>query len=482
MTPSEQLGRNPASREHPQLYAEQIRLLYRNAPLGLIATLINSAVLVFILRSVVPHWVLTTWFVCILLVSIARFVQLSWFRRVPPESSDVGRWGTWFVIGLALSGIIWGSAGIFLYPVESTIHQEFLAFVLGGMAIGAAGAFSVVMTAFIAFTLPSLAPLIVRFLAAGDEIHMAMGGMSLLFAVLITGIAFRISRATLASLLLRFEKNSLVVYLSSAKNDLEKLNRELSSEIMERRKAEEELKRHRGHLEELVEERTSELEAFIYSVSHDLRAPLRSISGFGRILMEKKAEKLDEQGKDYLKRMNLGAVQMSRLIDDLLSLSRISRQEIERTKLDLSKIASLIVSDLRASDPSRSVEVNIAEGLSAYGDESLITIVLTNLLGNAWKFTSKKESARIEFGTLLQNGIRIYYIRDNGAGFDPQHGEKMFLPFHRLHSEKEFEGSGIGLAIVKRAIRRHGGNIWAEGTTGEGATVYFALSNHEKGE
>lgn len=475
MIPPEQLGRDPASRGHPHLYAEQVRLLYRNAPLGLIATLINSAVLVFILRSVVPHRVLTTWFVCILLVSIARFVQLSWFRRVPPESSDVSHWGKWFVIGLALSGIIWGSAGIVLYPVKSTIHQEFLAFVLGGMAIGAAGAFSVVMPAFIAYTLPSLAPLIVRFLAAGDEIHMAMGGMSLLFAVLITGIAFRISRVTLASLLLRFEKNSLIVYLSSAKNDLEKLNRELSSEIVERRKAEEELKRHREHLEELVEERTSELGAFIYSVSHDLRAPLRSICGFGKFLLEDQAGKLDEQGKDYLKRMNLSAVRMSELIEDLLSLSRISRQEIERTKLDLSKIASLIVSDLRATDPSRSIEVNIAKGLSAYGDESLITIVLTNLLGNAWKFTSKTAIARIEFGTLLKDGKSIYYIRDNGAGFDQRHREKMFLPFHRLHSEEEFEGMGIGLAIVKRVIHRHGGDIWAEGTTGKGATVYFRL-------
>jgi light-regulated signal transduction histidine kinase (bacteriophytochrome) len=210
-------------------------------------------------------------------------------------------------------------------------------------------------------------------------------------------------------------------------------------------------------------------------VSHDLRGPLRAISGFGKILIKDQTGKLDEQGKDYLNRMNLNATRMSQLIDDLLSLSRISRQEIERTKLDLSKIASLIVRDLRASDPSRSVEVRIAEGLSAYGDENLITIVLTNLLGNAWKFTSKTAGARIEFDTLLQDGRNIYYIRDNGAGFDEQRREKMFLPFHRLHSEKEFEGTGIGLAIVKRVIHRHGGDIWAEGTTGKGATVYFRL-------
>ncbi len=481
-TPPEQSGSNPASQEHPQLYAEQVRLLYRNAPLGLIATLINSAVLAFIMRSVVPHRVLTTWFVCVLLVSIARFVQLTRFRRIPAGLSDVGRRGTWFITGLAFSGIIWGSAGIVLYPAESVIHQAFLAFVLGGMAIGAAGAFSVVMPAFMVYFIPSLAPLIIRFLAAGDEIHLAMGGMLLLFVVLIMGVAFRISKVTLASLLLGFEKNSLVAYLSSAKNDLEKLNQKLSSEIAEHRRTEEELKRHREHLEELVEERTAaleevnrELEAFIYSVSHDLKAPLRSIAGFGKHLMEDQAEKLDERGKDYLKRINSGAARMSRLIEDLLSLSRISRQEIEQTKLDLSKVASLIVSDLRASDPSRSVEVNIAEGINGYGDERLITIALTNLLGNAWKFTSKTANARIEFGTLQQDGKSIYYVRDNGAGFDAQYTEKMFLPFHRLHSEEEFEGTGIGLAIVTRVIHRHGGDIWAEGKTGEGATVYFRL-------
>ncbi len=258
-TPPEHLGRNSTSREHPQLYAEQVRLLYSNALMGLIATLINSGVLVFILRNVVPHRVLSTWLLCILLVTIARFVQFTRFRRVPPDSSDVGLWGTWFIVGLALSGILWGSAGVFLFPAESIIHQAFLAFVLGGMAIGAAGAFSVVMPAFMAYTLPSLAPLIVRFLAFGDEMHLAMGGMSLLFSVLITGIALRINKVTVASLRLRFENSSLISYLSSTKDDLEKLNRELSSENLERRKAEEELKRHREHLEELVGNRTAEL-------------------------------------------------------------------------------------------------------------------------------------------------------------------------------------------------------------------------------
>jgi PAS domain S-box-containing protein len=283
-TPPEQLGKNSTSQEHPQLYAEQVRLLYSNALIGLIATLINSGALVFILRNIVPHRVLSGWLVCILLVSIARFVQFMRFRRVSPDSSDVGRWGTWFIVGLALSGILWGSTSVFFFPVESIIHQAFLAFVLGGMAIGAAGAFSVVMPAFIAYALPSLAPLIVRFLALGDEMHLAMGGMSLLFFVLMTGIALRINKVTVASLRLRFENSSLISYLSSAKDNLEKLNRELSSENVERRKAEEELKRHREHLEELVDNRTEELKAANIKLQQEIseRRKLQDLLSLGK--------------------------------------------------------------------------------------------------------------------------------------------------------------------------------------------------------
>ena len=166
---------------------------------------------------------------------------------------------------------------------------------------------------------------------------------------------------------------------------------------------------------------------------------------------------------------------MSRLIDDLLNLSSISRQEIQRREVNVSEIAASIVAELREAHPGRSVEVDIKEGLTAFADRGLIEIVLSNLLGNAWKFTAKTEHARIEFGTIEQDGKIIYYVRDNGAGFDQKYAGKMFLPFHRLHSESAFEGTGIGLAIVDRIIRRHGGKVWAEGIEGKGATIYFSL-------
>ncbi len=250
-------------------------------------------------------------------------------------------------------------------------------------------------------------------------------------------------------------------------------------DITERKKAEEEIKRLNQHLlvrNENLEFANKELESFVYSVSHDLRGPLRAIFGFSEMMMRDIADKLDEKGKRYFSRILDGTEKMSCLIDDLLNLSRISRQEIQRKSIDLSDMASSIITDLRETHPGRSVEVDIKEGLTVFADPGLIEIVLSNLIGNAWKFTGKTEHARVEFGTIEQDGKIAYYVRDNGAGFDQKHAGKMFSPFHRLHSETEFKGTGIGLAIVDRVISRHGGKVWAEGIEGKGAAIYFTLT------
>jgi len=222
-------------------------------------------------------------------------------------------------------------------------------------------------------------------------------------------------------------------------------------------------------------EANKELEAFSFSVSHDLRAPLRSVSGFSKIVYEDYADKLDTQGKDYLVRIKNGSDRMSQLIEDLLRLSHISRQKIERMDYDLSSLASAVINNLREADPARKVEVVIAERLRAVVDPNLMKIALTNLFNNAWKFTSKNENARIEFGAAEKDAKTLYFVKDNGAGFDPAFAEKMFKPFQRLHTEKEFEGTGIGLSIVERIIRRHEGRVWAEGEVGKGVTIYFTL-------
>ena len=225
-----------------------------------------------------------------------------------------------------------------------------------------------------------------------------------------------------------------------------------------------------------LEASNKELEAFSYSVSHDLRAPLRSITGFSAVLLEDYKDELDNEGKSYLKKISDSGELMGQLMDDLLKLSRVTRSDLNLEKLDLSDMARKIVDELRKDEPKRKVKVTIAPNMTANGDKNLLGLVLQNLLGNAWKYSSKTSEPRIEMGTVEHNGKRAYFVRDNGVGFDMTYANKLFQPFQRLHKATEFAGTGIGLATVQRIIRRHGGEVWAEAKVGEGATFYFTLN------
>ncbi len=223
-----------------------------------------------------------------------------------------------------------------------------------------------------------------------------------------------------------------------------------------------------------------ELEAFSYSVSHDLRAPLRTIDGFSQILQEDYGDKLDGEGVDYLERVRAASKHMASLIDDLLDLSRVGRRPLRRERVDLSGLIAGIVEDLRMSEPERKMEFAIEEDVAVWADVGLLKVALENLLGNAWKFTSRKPDARIKFGVREEGGSPVYYVRDNGAGFDQAYSDKLFGAFQRLHAQDEFEGTGIGLATVARIVHRHGGRVWAEGRVGEGATFYFTLGGRDR--
>jgi light-regulated signal transduction histidine kinase (bacteriophytochrome) len=242
-------------------------------------------------------------------------------------------------------------------------------------------------------------------------------------------------------------------------------------------------------LERRVAERTAqlekankELESFSYSVSHDLRAPLRSIDGFSQSLLEDCAGKLDPRSTDYLHRVRASAQRMGELIDDLLQLSRVGRAELRREPVDISELARTVVGELLQREPDRQVEVEIEEALVAEVDSRLMRVVLDNLLGNAWKFTAKAARPRVQVSSDRAADGPVYFVRDNGAGFDMAYADKLFLPFQRLHRECEFPGTGIGLATIHRIIDRHGGRVWAEGAVGRGATIYFTVPRSASGD
>jgi PAS domain S-box-containing protein len=249
----------------------------------------------------------------------------------------------------------------------------------------------------------------------------------------------------------------------------------ISQDITEHRQARSELVK----AKEAAEAANRELEAFSYSVAHDLRSPLRAIDGFSQALLEDYGDKLDDEGQSYLRRVRSSAQHMAELIDDLLTLSRVTRAELRRQQVDLTERAETILTRLRHTEPERDVKFEVEREMRAYGDPGLLAIILENLLGNAWKFTSKRQGAAIALGSTLKEGKKVFFIRDNGAGFDMSYAGRLFGVFQRLHHVTEFDGTGIGLATVFRIIARHGGRVWAEGEVDRGATFYFTLADEE---
>jgi signal transduction histidine kinase len=276
--------------------------------------------------------------------------------------------------------------------------------------------------------------------------------------------------------------NSMLAEIQHRTGELEVSNVELERQIGERARAEQEVLRLNTELEDRVRDRTAqleaannELEAFSYTVSHDLRAPLRAIDGFSQALVEDFPEHVPEEAQRYITRIRSSTQRMGQLIEDLLNLSRVTRAQLERTEVDVSEIARQVVADLRLREPERQVDVSVWDNMVAAADARLLRAALENLIGNAWKFSAKTEHPRIEIGALRDGEHRIFFVRDNGAGFNMDYADKLFHAFQRLHSGTEYTGTGIGLATVHRIVLRHGGRIWADAQVGKGAAFYFTL-------
>ncbi len=271
------------------------------------------------------------------------------------------------------------------------------------------------------------------------------------------------SAALLYVLLRRYERRGgdAMAALIQSRNEVRTANADLERRVAERTRQ--------------LEAANRELEAFAYAVSHDLRAPLRSMSGFSQILQDTAPAGLDEKSRHYLQRIHDASLRMSGLIEDLLNLSRIGRSELTARPINLGQIAGEAAASMRERHPGREVQLDIAPGMDVNADPRLLRIALENLLSNAWKYTGRASQAQVTVGTLAADTGPVYFVRDNGVGFDMKYADKLFVPFQRLHPETEFPGSGIGLVTVQRIIARHGGRIWAEAKLDEGATFYFTL-------
>jgi signal transduction histidine kinase len=476
----------PGKTSEGLLYKQQVRQLYKHLPIAIAGTSINSLILTFILWPATSHAALIVWLAVSLLVSFLRFLLYLHYLRSMNEPAPYGRLEMWFNITLGLSGMVWGAAGIFLFPPHSIPHQIFIAFVVGGMIAGAAGTYSVMLRSFLIFSLPALIPITLRLIAAGDQIHLAMGGMALLFGILMFSTAKRVNTALVSSLRLQFENRDLVLRLERRVGErtaeIVKANEELKQEIEMRKAAEKASFELNENLECRIRERTAELERrsrelqeFAFVAAHDLSEPLRKIKTLGSFLEVKSAE-LGKKERDYISRMTRSATRMQELLDALLRYSQIDTRGEEFIPTRLDEVVQEVTNDLEMEVRQVGADVEIGSLPVVFGDPSQLRQLFQNLVANALKYRRSGVTPHIKiYGGEDDGGCRVI-VEDNGIGFDEKYLDKIFQPFQRLHGKNEYSGTGIGLAICKKILDRHGGTITAISTPGKGSAFVMTFS------
>lgn len=472
------------ARYEERILAAQVKELYSLAPMGFVATLFNSIIAFFVMREVTPYTILLPWLFTVLTITALRFALVLWYRKAKVETSAAGIWAKRFLISLGFVGFAWGGIGFFPFSGLSLAHDVFIAFVLGGMAAGASSTFCMLRSGYAAFSIPALLPLIVHFFFSGDTFHWAMAAMTFLYALLLWRISQHNYRVHRASLLLRFENVDMIERLRGSKERVEALNRQLSAEIQARLLAEAELRSHHEQLEKVVQERTADLRAlnkelklFAYVASHDLQEPLRMVNSYLQLLKKKYQGRLDDKADTYITYAVDGGARMQKLIEGLLSYSRLSGGA-EFSAVDANGVYDAAVANLAKTISESKAEVTRDELPTVVGDELQLQQLMQNLISNALKFRNRDKRPEVHVSSTRKDTEWVFSVRDNGIGIEPGYFEKIFQIFQRLHTREEYPGTGIGLASCKKIVERHGGQIWIESTPGQGSVFFFTIPIH----
>lgn len=466
-----------------RLRAAQVRQLYSQSKTALVGTAISAVILVYALRDVIPHTLLAIWLGSYLSLQIPRHLLVRSFAKRTLSDEDTVRWGAWFSALTVLSGLLWGLAGLFLFPVDSPFHQFLLALFISGISAAAAVVYAPRTECYVPTLVGCLTPLSARFIFEADETHMITGFAIILFAIVLIATARRMNLAFTEALRLRFEKGALVESLWEEKSKAEALNESLLREVEERKLAEAKL----VAAKERAEAGDRAKSEFLANMSHELRTPLNAIIGFSEILEDQLFGSLNERQTSYVRHIVNGGHHLLSLVNDVLDLSRIEsgKMDLDTSAVELRALlrASILMIKEDAKKRHLCIECMIHDRLlrgAIQADETKLKQIMFNLLSNAAKFTPERGRIRIE-ALEAQSQLQIS-VSDNGIGIDPKHKELIFGTFERVDSSfsRRTEGTGLGLALTRRLVELHGGKIWVESDgVGKGATFVFTLPLHE---